>query len=211
MKTKLNYLFTVLALFALSSVNSRFSTVFAQTIENAGFETPSVGPVGDYFSFQYNLIGADWTFDGNAGIAANGSGFAYYNAGTPDGNQFAVLQGHTNEGGTMSQTISNFAAGVYSFTFIASQRDIVGRDNTQNQTVTVYIDTNQIGAFTPADTNWYTEQTTPISLIAGTHTLSLQCIPIAGDATVRLDSFSLEAYITWTNTSGGNWSVAANW
>src|SRR5207253_239799 len=42
---------------------------------NLGFETPVVGTAGQYGSFQYNPGGAGWTFSGQSGITANGSGF----------------------------------------------------------------------------------------------------------------------------------------
>ena len=145
-KTKRNLIQIYLLCAALLPAVTPWSS--AQTIQNPGFETPVVGPVGNYYSYEYNPTGAAWTFNGNAGIAANGSGFAYYNAGTPDGNQFAFLQGTDGVGGSMFQTISNFPAGNYSFTFIASQRDIVGRDNSQNQTVTVLVDGARVGSFT---------------------------------------------------------------
>jgi len=160
-------------------------------IGNPSFETPFVGPTNDYFSGQYHPPGAAWTFHGHAGIAANGGGFACYNAGTSNGNQFAYLQGLAGMGGSMSQTMTNFAQGLYTFAFIASQRDKVGRDNTENQTVTVLVDGMKIGSFVPADTNWYSFQTTPVSLGSGNHVLTMASLPVAGDATVRLDKVSV--------------------
>jgi probable HAF family extracellular repeat protein len=160
-------------------------------IINPDFETPVVGSVGSYYSFQLNPTGAGWAFSGNAGIAANGSGYAYYNGGTPYGNQFAFLQYYQGGGGSMSQTISNLPAGNYTFTFTASQRDIVGRDNTQNQGVTVLVDGVNVGSFTPADTNWYSFQTTPIALNAGNHVLTFTTLVAAVDATVRLDEIGI--------------------
>lgn len=167
----------------------------AQTIENSNFETPYVGPPGTtedwttYYSFQYNPTGAGWTFTGDAGIAANGSGFAYYNSGTPYGNQFAFLQNYQGVGGSMSQNMTNLPAGNYTFTFMASQRDIAGRDNTQNQGVMVLVDGNNVGSFTPADTSWYSFQTTPISLDAGNHVLTFSTL--VAEATVRVDNVTV--------------------
>ncbi|MFZ0826717.1 MAG: PKD domain-containing protein, partial [Verrucomicrobiia bacterium] len=163
----------------------------AQTIQNPGFETPVVGSVGNYNSYQYDPPGAGWTFIGNAGIAANGSGFAFYNAGTSRGNQFVFLQNVAGVGGSMSQTLSNFASGTYSFTFVASQRDIAGRDNSQNEGVTVLVDGTSVGTFTPADTGWYAFQTSPILLNAGNHVLTFTNLPVAGNATVRVDMVGL--------------------
>jgi len=207
MKTK-SHLFQICLLGAvLHAVTSQLA---AQTIQNPDFETPFVGPFGNangsspnytfqyYYSFETTPTNASWTFTGNAGIAANGSGFAFYNLGTPSGNQFAVLQGLSGSGASMCQTISNFPAGNYTFTFIASQRDIAGRDNTTNQTAIVLVDGVNVGSFTPADTNWYLCQTAPISLSAGNHVLLFTNNPVAGDATIRVDSVWLQSAILQT-------------
>jgi hypothetical protein len=160
----------------------------AQTVANPSFETPNVGPLGNYYSFELDPAAATWIFTGNAGIAANGSGFVYYRpAGTSDGNQFAFLQEYQGTGGAMAQTISGFANGTYIFTFIASQRDTAGRDNTANQTVAVSVDGVPAGTFTPADTNWYPFATTPITLAAGTHTVSFATVVTTGDDTILID------------------------
>jgi hypothetical protein len=185
------------------------SNLGAQTIQNSDFETPYVGPVGEYFSYQENPTGASWTFSGHGGIAANGSGYAFYNAGTPSGNQFAILQYAQGVGASMSQTISNLSAGNYTFSFIASQRDIVGRDNTTNQGVMVLVDGVNVGSFTPADTNWYSFQTTPILLNAGNHVLTFTTLVVAVDATVRVDTVGLQSSPLTTLGIGasGNQSV----
>ncbi len=65
----------------------------AQILGNGNFETPSVGAPGQSSSDTYGPAGATWAFTGNAGIAANGSSFATYHVDTPDGSQFAFLQG----------------------------------------------------------------------------------------------------------------------
>ena len=174
------------------------SNVVAQTIQNSDFETPYVGPTGTiedfatYYSFEEDPTNAVWTFTGSCGIAANGSGWAFYNAGTPNGNQFAFLQGYDGAGASVSQILSNCPAGSYTFTFIASQRDIVGRDNTTNQTATVLVDGFDVGSFTPPDTNWYSYETTPILLSEGNHVLMFTNVPVAGDATVRLDTVGVQ-------------------
>jgi hypothetical protein len=190
MKVKRNLIQTCLLGLALLSVAS--PKLSAQMIQNPSFETPVVGSVGEYFSYESDPAGAVWTFVGQAGIAANGSGYAYYNGGTPGGNQFAFLQGISGVGGSMSQTITNCPAGNYTFNFIASQRDIAGRDNTTNQTAIVLVDGVNVGSFTPPDTNWYSYQTTPLSLNAGNHVLTFTNVPVAGDATVRVDAVGLQ-------------------
>lgn len=206
MKTKRNLLqfglpgFLLMQAFAVQLI--------AQTIPNPSFETPVVGAVGNYYSFQYNPTGAGWTFIGEAGIAANGSGFAYYNGGTPYGNQFAFLQNYQGVGGSMSQTISNFVAGVYTFTFMASQRDIAGRDNTQNQGVTVAVDGTNVGSFTPASTNWVACQTAPVLLNAGNHFLTFTTL--VTEATIRVDTVGVAIQAATTATkiaTGGGTSL----
>ena len=96
----------------------------AQTIQNSSFETPVVGPTGRSGSYQFNPSGAVWTFYGEAGIAAKGSQFAPMPFST-NGSQIAFLEGVGGVGGNISQTISNFPAGL--FTIISSRsRRLVG-------------------------------------------------------------------------------------
>jgi len=95
-------------------------------------------------------------------------------------------------GASMSQTISNLPSGTYAFKFIASQRDQIGRDNSQNQTVTVLVDGSSVGSFTPADINWQDYQTTPLFLGAGDHTLTFTNLPVLGDAMILVDNVSIE-------------------
>jgi hypothetical protein len=186
MKVQLHSLLSAMVLLGLAFAPG----LQAQTIQDPSFETPVVGPINSYYSFQQDPSAAGWTFSGHAGIAATGSGYAYQRPGTPDGNQFAFLQGASGVGGSMSQTV-NFLAGTYSFTFIASQRDVVGsfaNNQSQMQTVTVSVDGGSVGSFTPGnDTSWYTFETTPISLAAGDHVLTFSNLAVPGDATVLLD------------------------
>ena len=88
------------------------------TVGDAGFEQPNVGPAGTCGSFKYNPAGTPWTFVGNSGIAANGSGFTSSNPDAPEGGQVAFLQ----ETGSFSQTVNGWAAGTYQISFQAAQR-----------------------------------------------------------------------------------------
>ena len=46
----------------------------AETLSNGSFETPNVRlPSNPALRYQYQPAGSLWTFDGNAGIAGNGS------------------------------------------------------------------------------------------------------------------------------------------
>src|SRR6185295_4362272 len=84
---------------------------------NLGFEAPAVA------AYQYNPIGAAWTFAGPSGVSANGSGFTSGNPNAPEGVQVAFLQGT----GSISQSISGFHAGVsYTVVFAAAQRGNYG-------------------------------------------------------------------------------------
>src|SRR4029077_17465537 len=44
-------------------------------VSDAGFEQPSAGPAGAFYSFVYDPTGTAWSFAGFSGVAANGSGF----------------------------------------------------------------------------------------------------------------------------------------
>jgi beta-lactamase regulating signal transducer with metallopeptidase domain len=167
-------------------------------IQNPNFETPDVTGSDAYFNFITGIKNSGWTFKGMAGIAKNGSGYTYpaYRGGTPYGNQFAYLQSFQGNNGSMSQTLSNLSAGNYTFSFAASQRDKVGRDNSQNQTVNVLVDGISVGSFIPPDTNWYSYQTTPIPLSAGDHTLTFKCLLINGDATILIDNIGIQRTAT---------------
>ena len=55
------------------------------TFTGGGFESPSVGPAGGHSSFAYRPTGSAWTFDGSAGIAADGSGFTARQPRSPRG------------------------------------------------------------------------------------------------------------------------------
>lgn len=196
----------------------------AQIIQNSSFETPLVGLANNFWSFQYNPTGAVWTFSCNAGIAANGSGMMYYapHPICPDGNQFAFLQGSGGIGGSISQVFSNSMPGTFAFSFFASQRESVGASfESQEQTITVLVDGISVGSFTPADTNWYSFQTTPIPLVPGNHFLTFTNLPVAGDATAFVDSigvsqFTNSAYIafsgsiqTWIVPQAGLYQITA--
>ena len=77
-------------------------------VPNGSFEAPSVGA-----NVVPHPAGATWTFEGDAGIAGNGSGFA--NA--PDGTQVGYVQNNT---GVIRQTVA-LTAGTYALAFKAAQ------------------------------------------------------------------------------------------
>jgi RHS repeat-associated protein len=82
-------------------------------VPNGGFETPNLGSGG----YAYGPSGATWTFQGNAGMSNNGSGFTSSNPNAPEGNQVAVVQMN----GSISQSLT-LATGNYTLTFYGAQR-----------------------------------------------------------------------------------------
>ena len=92
-------------------------------VPNGSFEAPSVGA-----NVVPHPVGTTWTFEGSAGIAGNGSGFA--NA--PDGTQVGYVQNNT---GVIRQTVA-LTAGTYALAFKAAQ----GADNKTPQQVRVTIE-----------------------------------------------------------------------
>ena len=115
---------------------------------NTGFESPSAGPAGQWGSFVYGPSGGSWTFTGNAGVSANGSGFTSGNPNAPEGGQVAFVQ----TTGQVSQQFTNWQAGVtYAVSFAAAQRGNVA----SQQTFRVDLDGQTLGTFTPAGTNYH--------------------------------------------------------
>jgi hypothetical protein len=75
---------------------------------DAGFELPAVA------TYQYAPTGTPWSYSsGNAGVAANGSGFTSANPPAPEGVQVAFLQ----DGGSFNQSVAGWAAGSYTISF----------------------------------------------------------------------------------------------
>ncbi|MGA3268670.1 MAG: hypothetical protein ABSE16_17850 [Verrucomicrobiota bacterium] len=186
----------------------------AQTIQNPSFETPVVGPVGNFASFQLDPTGAVWTFSGRAGIAANGSTLAHSPFST-NGNQIAFLGQLSASGASMAQTISNFPAGLhkYSVTFMASALQ------SQSPTVRVLMDGTNVGSFSPQGGNWSSFQTMPIPLGGGAHVLSFTNVPSAPE--VMLDTIGLLAELPvkiaagsthslFVTSDGSLWGMGAN-
>src|SRR5204862_13888 len=103
-------------------------------VADPGFESVAVSPG----SFAYDPTGSSWTFEGTAGVAANGSGFTAGNPGAPQGNQVLFVQ----QQGSASQTLT-LPSGTYSISLSAAQRgNLAG-----TQTLQVVIDGNIVGFF----------------------------------------------------------------
>ncbi len=182
-----------------------------------GFESPILG--SGVFRYTPNGGGGGWTFNGESGIAANGSAFSPPNA--PEGVQAALIQ----RNGSLLQTFGGFTPGVqYTISYLAARR------GGESQTWNVVIDGNVIKTNnTQAPAN-YTPYTATFTATAALHTLSFVGTNLnGGDNTVFIDSvqisaatpaipnFSFEAPNIGTgsgsyqyNPSGGSWSFSGS-
>ena len=84
------------------------------TAGDASFEQVALAAGG----FAYDPTGSAWAFAGSAGVASNGSAFTGSNPSAPSGTQVAFVQNQ----GSLSQTMTGFAAGSYHISFSAAQR-----------------------------------------------------------------------------------------
>jgi 6-phosphogluconolactonase (cycloisomerase 2 family) len=145
-------------------------------LANGGFEAPAVGAG----NFQYNPVGATWTFGGQAGVSGNGSGFTSGNPAAPEGVQAAFLQNL----GTATQTVS-LAAGTYQVRLRAAQR---GNFREGDQAVRVVVGGAAVGTFTPAGAAYQTFTSASFTLAAdGTREVRLEGVGGAGDRTALVD------------------------
>src|SRR5262249_23078461 len=128
-----------------------------------GVETPSVGSeTAD--AFQYQPDGSPWTFDPNAGVAGNGSGFTDGNPDAPQGTQVAFLQGPSS----FSQSVP-FAAGTYSVSFLAAQR---GNYPYSSQTFEVRTAATVVGTSAQEPRSYTGYATAGFTVTAGAHTIA---------------------------------------
>jgi hypothetical protein len=145
-------------------------------LQGGGFEAPDLAAG----AFQYNPGGSPWTFGGQAGVAANGSGFTAGNPAAPEGDQVAFIQ----NAGTASQTVS-LAAGTYQVRLRAAQR---GNFSEGNQAVRVVVGGTVLGVFTASGTGYETFTTTSFNLAAdGTREVRLEGVGGSGDRTALVD------------------------
>jgi len=153
-------------------------------IPDASFESVQVGT--GIQGFKYNPVGSAWSFNGNAGLAANGSGFTAGNPPAPDGTQVAFLQ----TTGSMSQAV-NLAAGSYTVSFVAAQRQNLSA-SPNGQTFQVLIDGQLGGNFNPSSTSYTSLSTSTFTLSAGPHTILFRGTNLnGGDNTAFIDQVQL--------------------
>ena len=154
------------------------STTGNPTVDNAGFEIPSL----DYGGYQYNPAGSYWTFSNSAGIAANGSPLTNNNPNAPQGTQVAFLRGT----GSFCQTI-NFTARSYYVSFYAAQR------NKNTLDFQVLIDKHVIGTFTLSSLKYKLHSTNNFTVTAGQHVLRFQGLNSNGGNNMALiDAIAIE-------------------
>ena len=182
---------TTFALLILGGVGA--VSAQAQTIVNAGFETPNLG-TGFNTSYQYNPTGAGvgWTFVGNSGITGNANGFTSGNANAPEGVQVAFLQAAS---ASFSQSVNFATAGSYNVSFLASQRQSRGFEPS-NQTFTVTLDGVSLGTFQPTPNNpaYQSFLTSFVPVSAGNHTLAFSApSTTANDVTAFIDNVRFNA------------------
>ena len=148
---------------------------------DAGFEAASASGSG----YVYNPTGSPWTFAGNAGVSANGSGFTWGNPNAPQGSQVAFLQ----MTGSFGQSVAAWAAGNYTIAFKAAQR---GNYGTQAEDFQVQVDGVVVGTFKPTSTTYSTYATASFTVGAGTHTVKFVGLDTAGgDNTAFIDAVSI--------------------
>ena len=168
--------------------------VSAPSVGDAGFEHPDAGPAGNFNSWVLDpTTDSPWTFAGPAGVSANNSG--YTGGGlpsAPEGVQVAFLQ----QQGSFSQTVNGWTAGSYQISFQAAQR--AG----QHQDFQVLIDTTVVGTFTPTGSGYQTYTTAPLTLAAGTHTITFKGLDTAGgDNTALIDAISVSQVVAQDDLS----------
>ena len=186
-----NHTITVQGLAPSSGDNTAFldnlavtkdTTTNVPTVSDAGFETVAVGTGS--MAYQYNPTGSAWTFNGGAGVAGNGSNFTTGNPAAPGGTQVAFLQNQ----GSITQTVTGWAAGSYHISFAAAQRG----NFSSAQTLQVLVDGSVVSTIQPSGTSYATYATATFNVTAGNHTITVQGLaPSSGDNTAFLDNLAI--------------------
>lgn len=148
----------------------------AATVPNASFETPALGA-----GFQYNPSVADQYFGGAAGVAGNGSAFAFDPA--PSGTQVAFLQG---DNAVVAINVSGLTVGAnYVVRFSLGKRVYYPAN-----TVYVSFQGNNLGVHTPAGQPF--QQFTTATFIANATTGVLVFSgQTSGDSGTGIDAVSI--------------------
>ncbi|MCC2958858.1 DUF642 domain-containing protein [Massilia sp. IC2-278] len=172
----------IAAALAMASA-SAFATP-VNSVVNGGFEGPSTN---GHYTYLGGQTVDGWTFSGNAGVAANNSGFNVSNA---TGAQAAFLQQEAE----ISQ-VFNFTKSLLSLSFDAEARGW-GWGGNVIQVLVDGVALSFTGATTllPGSNSSFTTYTSDfIALSAGTHTLRFVGIGGNGDVTSFIDNVSINA------------------
>jgi hypothetical protein len=161
-------------------------------INNGSFETPSQG--SSFYNYAYNPPNSNWTWSGDSGITGSGGDWSLNNP--PQGIQAAFLQSNN---WIISQSISGFASGQnYVLCFQAALRP----GYPAGQSITVSMDGNSLGTYTPSSTAFQSFAVPLIGFAAGSHTLEF-----AGTSTVgSITSAFLDNVQISTSAFGGNFA-----
>ena len=163
------------------SANSQIVAVAQDPFSDPGFELPAQTAGGA----TYNPTGSAWTFAGNSGIQANGSGWGA--AVAPEGTQTAFLQASSGTGGSISQSVT-LAAGTYAVQFDAAQRGGAA------QSLAIGVDGTQAGpVITPTSSSFAQYTTASFTVTTGVHTITFSTASNNGDRTAFLDDVSIVA------------------
>ncbi len=162
------------------------------TILNAGFEAP-VQTAGGFTYYNSSMASStSWTFNGLAGIAANGS--PWYISPAPQGTQAGYLQ----QTGSATQTVTVNSLGVYTLSFAAEGRYGTNPNNNMPygaDDFTATIDGTTVVSV-PANLSTSAFQTFSGSLLLtpGSHTITFSGVnSVGGDRSSALDNVSLVA------------------
>jgi hypothetical protein len=150
-------------------------------VSDSGFEAETVGS-GNYV---YNPVSPSWTFIGSSGITGNNSGFTSGNPSAPQGSQVAFLQ----DQGEISQVVNNWAAGSYTISFSAAERDNNGMSNEDFE---ILVDGILMGTFKPTGASYLTYSTLAFAVGAGSHTITFVGLDtVGGDNSAFLDNIAI--------------------
>ena len=170
------------------------ATAATIAVANNGFEVPNMGSGSG--AYAYDLTGGSWTFQGGTGITANNSAWGVADA--PNGNsngttstagQTAFIQGGNGatSGSVFYQTLSGFGTGTATVTFA-----LQGRAGFGVNPITVMLDGQSLGTYSPQSTSSFNTVTTPpVAVTAGSHVLYFIGTNGSGDNDTFVDNVSV--------------------
>ncbi|WP_197446286.1 S8 family serine peptidase [Tautonia plasticadhaerens] len=167
------------------------------SLGGSGFEAPEAGAAGSHGSFLYRPAGSPWSYSGDAGVTADGSGFTAANPPAPEGDQVAFLQ----RNGRISQDVQVAEPGTYRLRLKAAHR---ANSRLQGHDFAVTVGGVEVARFAPSDDAYRTFEAT-FALPAGPSRLSLVGLnTLGGDRTSLIDDISLERIESVPTSLGGS-------